>query len=378
MRALRTESTGTTVALRAGFLFTLVVWVVAVLLLATSPVGLADEVPLGFIAYWIVAVFTMAALVNAVTRTVGATRIFWTVVGAGLLFRFVANTTIARIQIFDLVPPLFVPKDITYGISYALLFGAIIWLVMKAARNIALVATLDTVGVMFFTGLIFWHFALNSTVSGAGWDDVKSLLLTRSGPVFDVGLLCLVLVVACSDRDLARRAFPLAGAFGAFLVADSLYLGLGPVYQVNSWPELFWALGILMAGLAALVADDDTCPAAQLTVGPRVVAVAWFSPLSPAVQLALLLAWGAVSPPLPPYILWGGAIVALYLALRISLGAYASQNIQLEAEKLAKVSERDRVSEDLHDTLKQCVHSIPMMLAAYQKTREKDPDAAET
>ena len=367
MRAVGTGSTGITVALRTWFLFTLVVWVVAVLLLATSPVGLVDGVPLGFAAYWILAVFTMAALVNAIVRTAGAERIFWAGVGAGLLFRFAGNTTVAGFQVFDLVPPLFAPNDVTYGISYALLFGAIIWLVVKAARNIAFVAALDTLGVMFFTGLISWHFALAPAASGASWEGLKSLLLARSGPVFDVGLLCLALVVACSDLDLARRAFPLAGAFGAFLVADGLYLGLGTAHQANSWPELFWALGIALIGLAALNADGNTRAATQLVVSPRVVAIFWFSPLSPAVQLAFLLALGAMRPPLPSYILWGGAVITLYLALRISLGTYASRHIQHETGRRATVSERDRISEDLHDTLKQCVHSVPMMLGAYRK-----------
>lgn len=377
MRALRTESTCTTVALRTWFLLTLVVWVVAVLLLATSPVGLANEVPVRFIAYWIVAVFATAALVNAVICAAGATRVFWVIVSVSLLFRFVGNLTPSGFQVFDLVPPLFAPNDVAYGASYLLFFVAIGWLVAKSARNIALLATLDSLGVMFFTGLISWHFALSPGTTGAGWDSLKSLLFARSGPVFDVGLLCLALVVASSDRRLSRRAYPLAASFGAFLIADGLYLGLPPSDGASGWPELFWALGVAFIGLSAMSTNENTCPVTQLSVSPRVVAAFWFSPLSPAVQLAFLLAWGAIRPPLPSYILWGGAVIALYLALRISLGTYASRRLRGEAKALAKFSERDRISEDLHDTLKQCVHSVPMMLEAYRKARQKDPEAAE-
>jgi signal transduction histidine kinase len=358
------------VILRTWFLLTLAVWLAAVLLLATSPIGLADEVPVGLIAYWTVAVFAAAALVNAVIRSAGASRIFWTVLGAGLLFRFAGNATVAGFQIFDLVPPLFAPNDVAYGISYALIFGAIGWLIIKVARNIALVAALDTLGVMFFTGLISWHFALAPAASETSWGSLQSLLLARSGPVFDVGLLCLALVAACSDPALARRAFPLAGAFSAFLIADGLYLGIRPPDHIGGWPELFWALGVALIGLAALSADGSSG-------AKKPLAVFWFSPLSPAVQLAFLLALGAMRPPLPPSILWGGAVIALYLALRITMGTYASQHIQFQAGRRAKVSERDRLSTDLHDNLKQCVHSIPMMLGAYRKTREKDPEAAE-
>lgn len=364
--------------LRASLIVALAFWTAAAFLLAVSPVILAGEVPVAFIAYWIVAVFTTAALAGAVTRTTGATRAFWIILGVGLLFRFAGNAGPAGFRAFDSIPPTPYLDDAAYGISYVLLFVALLWLVVRAARNITLLAALDTLGVMFFTGLLSWHFAFGPATSWTGWESLTPLLLARSGPVFDVGLLCLALVVASSDRRLARCAFPLAGAFGAFLVADGLYLGLRTytLYETGGWPELFWALGIALIGLAAMSTDESPGSVPRLAVNPRVVAVFWFSPLSPAVQLAFMLVWGATRQPLPPYALWGGAVIALYLALRISLGTYASRRLRGEAERVATMSERDRISEDLHDTLKQCIHSVPLMLAAYRKTREKDPDAA--
>lgn len=365
--------------LRASLIVALAFWAAAALLLAISPAILAGEVPVAFIAYWIIAIFAAAALTSAITRTAGAMRAFWIILGAGVLLRFAGSASLAGFRLFDLTPPLLAPHDVVYGVSSILLFIAILWLVARTARSITLLATLDSLGVMFFTGLVSWHFALGPAAPWTGWDSLNPLLLARSGPVFDVGLLCLALVVASSNRRLARCAFSLAGAFGAFLVADGLYLGLRTytLYETGGWPELFWALGIAFIGLAALDAGVGPGSVAPLAVSPRVVAVFWFSPLSPAVQLAFLLAWGAVRPPLPPYALWGGTVIALYLALRISMGTYASQRLRGEAERRAKVSERDRISEDLHDTLKQCVHSVPLMLAAYRKTREKDPEAAE-
>lgn len=383
MRALGGRGIETTIALRAWFILTLVAWVFAALFLTVSPASSAGEVPVAFIAYWAVAVFAVSVLARAVVRTGGATRVFWTVAGAALLLRFAANTGLVglgNVGGFGLSGSLSF-NNLAYGASYGLFYVALLLLVVRAARSIALLAVLDTLGVMLFTGLISWHFALSPVASGMEWPSLKSLLLTRSGPVFDVGLLCLALVVAYSNRSLAPRAFSLAGAFGAFLAADGLCLGLR-LDEAGGWPELFWALGISFIGLAALSTDKSTSLVTgsikQLIVSPRAVAVFWFSPLSPAVQLAFLLAWGAaIRTPLPPYILWGGAFLTLYLALRISLATYASRRLRGEAEQLTKVSERDLISKDLHDTLKQSVHSIPMMLAAYQKTREKDPDKAE-
>ena len=381
MRAFGGGGIETMIALRAWFILTLVAWMFAALLLAVSPAGSAGEVPVAFIAYWAVAVFAASVLARVVARTSGATRVFWTILGAALLFRFAANIGLLDFGLggFGLFsPPSF--NSLAYGTSYSLFYAAILLLVVRVARSITLLAALDTLGVMLFTGLISWHFALAPVGSGMDWRaGLSSLLLARSGPVLDVGLLCLALVVVYSNRGLAPRAFCLAGAFGIFLAADGLCLGLR-LEEAGGWPELFWALGISFIGLAALstegVTSPVTGPVKQLIVSPRAVAVFWFSPLSPAVQLAFLLAWGAIRPPLPSYVLWGGAVLTLYLALRISLATYASRRLRGEAELLAKSSERDRISRDLHDTLKQCVHSVPMMLAAYQKTRRKDPDKA--
>lgn len=379
MRHLKTRIASVPEILRLVLFVALAYWGLSALLVATTPAGTTGttgDIPAALVAYWIVALSSAAVLVCAVIHTRGAARAFWMMLGLGVVFRFAGNASLSGLQIFDLIPPLLAANDVAYAISYASFFAATLWLVATVARGIRLLATLDSLSVMFFTGLISSHFALGPTASGPTWESATSLLLARSGPVFDVGLLCLCLVAAGSAPGLARRAYPLAGAFAAFLVADGLYLGLGS-QGGGEWPELFWGLGIAFIGVSALSLDANNEHKTRLTVSPRTVALFWFSPLSPAVQLAFLLVWGAIWPPLPPYVLLGGAVIALYLALRIALGTYASRRLRVQAEALAKTSERARISEDLHDNLKQCVHSVPAMLAAYRKTRESDPEAAE-
>lgn len=360
--------------LHAGLFVALACWAAAVAMLTVAPSDLTDGLPVALAVYWIVAGSSVMVLLCAALHTTGAVRAFWMALAGGVLLRFVGNANLGELQIFDLVPPLLALNDVAYGLSYLLLSAALVWLAVSAARGVRALAVLDSLSVMFFTGLISSHLVLSPATPD--WESISSLLLSRSGPVFDVGLLCLCLVAASADPGLARRAYLLAGAFVTFLLADALYLGLGPQGS-GDWPELFWALGIAFVGISAMKLEMVPGCTARVAVSPRAVALFWFSPLSPAVQLALLMIWGAFWPPLPPYVLLGSAIIALYLALRISLGTYASRRLRGVAERRAKASERDRISEDLHDNLKQCVHSIPAMLAAYRKTRESDPEAAE-
>lgn len=57
----------------------------------------------------------------------------------------------------------------------------------------------------------------------------------------------------------------------------------------------------------------------------------------------------------------------LYLALRIALVSHTNRTIRLEAEQAAVRNERGRISQELHDSAKQNVHSIPLMLGSCQQ-----------
>jgi hypothetical protein len=61
---------------------------------------------------------------------------------------------------------------------------------------------------------------------------------------------------------------------------------------------------------------------------------------------------GSAYPPLPAYVLAGGAIVLLYLALRIALVSFATRRLNREQEEEIRKLEHGRVLYELHDTVK--------------------------
>jgi hypothetical protein len=96
---------------------------------------------------------------------------------------------------------------------------------------------------------------------------------------------------------LASRA---SGGFVALLLADAANLGLRSVgpYQSGNWPEMLWALGMI------------------------------------------LLLWGAMNPPLPAYALAGCAVLLLYMALRIGLVSSVSKHLGQEREESVRAKEQ--------------------------------------
>ncbi len=373
---LAPESPG---VMRVLFAVALVCWAIVLLLHALLPAGFSGSVLLALSAYWAVAAVAFAAVVRTVQRAKGAGRFLWSVLALALIFGFAGHASRAGFQMFDLARPVLVPHDVLFGVSYLLFFCALTWLVAKTTRRITLIAALDAASVMLSVGLLVWRFVLGPAASEAGLDGPREVFVALSGPVCDAGLLCLALVVVSGDPALRYAVF-VVGAFSAYLVADGVYLTLSSQvpYEVGGWVDLVRAAGVALFGVAALNADASGGFVRRLEVDPWAVVAFWLSPLSPAVHLAFLLAWGALVSPLPPYGLAGGAVLASYFAFRIGMASYASRKLRLEAARLAKRAEQVRLSEELHDTLKQSVYSTALLLDSYKRAREKrGPEAAE-
>jgi hypothetical protein len=233
--------------------------------------------------------------------------------GLGMVCRLAGNSFWSASQHlgFVIVTPV-APQDVAYAISYSLLVGAMLHLVALTTRRITLGSALDAGAVMLSVGTLAWYFVLGPAAAEAGlgvyarpWLPSPSLPATR------------------------RFSTLLNGGFVALLLADAAYLGLRSVgpYQSGNWPEMLWALGMILLGLTSTTSPEVPADPNIRRIQPWQIILYWLGPLSPPIHFTLLLLWGAMNPPLPAYVLGGCAVLLLYMALRIGLVSSISKHL---------------------------------------------------
>jgi signal transduction histidine kinase len=281
-----------------------------------------------------------------------------------MIFRLAGNAFWSAAQLFDFqVATPVAPQDIAYAISYPLLVGAMLHLVALTTRRITLVSALDAGAVMLSVGTLTWYFVLGPAATEAALEGVRDAAVALSQPVCDAALLFLGLVVA-SSRVAPRFSVFLNGGFVALLLADAAYLGLrsaGP-YQSGNWPEMLWALGMILLGLTATTSPEVPAGENAGRIQPWRIILYWLGPLSPPLHFTVLLLWGALNPPLPTYVLAGCAVLLLYMAVRIGLVSSVSKQLGQEREESARQNAQSRLLYEMHDTVKQNVHGISLTL----------------
>ena len=339
-----------------------VCWSVGALVFAVLPAGSDGRYWLAHGLYLGAALFALLSLARSIGGAQGRQRLFWGLLGAGVVVNFVGDLGWAEMQEAPLGAQGLSLPHAAYLVSYLFFGGALLLLVGLATRRISLVTSLDALCIALSTGILAWYFFLGAAVSGAtGWLEVSS---TLSWVLFDAALLFLCLVVL-SAVDRPPFAGALAGGFLAFAVADGYYLveRAAGSYQTAGWPDMIWALGLACVALAALDAVPVT-GGHHLSIGPWRAFLFWFGPLSPAVHLAAVLLWAATHPPLPSYAAAGAAAVLLYFALRVALVSATSRRLSDEREAMARKLEGGRVLSEMHDTVKQGVHGVSITLRA--------------
>ena len=357
----------------------LIFWVVGAFAFALLPQGSEAKPLVATVFSLFAAAFAAALLLQAAPRARGHERSFLRLMGAGMAFRLAGNAFWSVSQLFDFrVAAPVAPQDIAYAISYPLLVGAMLHLVALTTRRITLVSALDAGAVMLSVGTLTWYFVLGPAAAEAALEGARDVAVALSQPVCDAALLFLGLVVA-SSRVRPRFSLFLNGGFLALLLADAAYLGLrsaGP-YQSGNWPEMLWALGMILLGLTSSTSPEIPTGEYAGRIQPWRVIVYWLGPLSPPLHFTFLLLWGALNPPLPAYVLAGCAMLLLYLAVRIGLVSSASKLLGQEREESARQSEQSRLLYEMHDTVKQNVHGISLTLrSALDAERRGDREEA--
>ena len=142
------------------------------------PGGLAGDVSVAVVSYWSAVVFASATFTVVVFRISGAEKVFWLLFGGGMVVRFAGEVVRGGANVFGL-PWGVAVNNAAYGVSYVLLFGALLWLVARVTRRITLISTVDAVSVMLSSGLLIWYFIL-TPAAAAGQRSFLEILPPRS------------------------------------------------------------------------------------------------------------------------------------------------------------------------------------------------------
>ncbi|MBA2343517.1 MAG: hypothetical protein H0V83_00275, partial [Rubrobacter sp.] len=316
------------------------------------------------------ALFALLCIGYVASDTRGRERLFWGLLGGGLFIAFIGGIGWGSLQEVGFAEQTFSMPHVAYLVAYGLLAGAMLCLVAATSRRITPIISFDAVGVMLSVGLLIWYFLVDPVLGGSG---SLGAMATFSWPLFDAALVFMGLVVFSTAGRSPFIGLLVLG-FLAFAVADGWYLGArsGDLYTLVGWPDLFWALGLVLLGSAALRPDSSSFTVRERIAPWRVFAF-WLGPLSPPLHLIILLVWGAFHPPLPAYVLIGGALLFLYLALRVALVSAVTRLLNVDGEEQARRVEQSRILYELHDTVKGGVHGISLTLdAALEAERHGD------
>ena len=337
-------------------------WAVGVVVYAALPEDSTARYVAATAVYSASATFVLICMARAISGARGKERLLWALLGAGLLVGLAADLGWRGLQESAFGTQAVSYQHIAYLASYLLLLCAMVFLVNWTTKRITLVTFLDSLSIMLSTGVLIWYFFLGEVVAGTGTGGSWAILAILSWPLFDAALLFLSLVVLSTAGRPPFVLF-LAAGFLVFALADGWYLGVrsGDAYGLAGWPDMFWALGLVFLGLAALRATP-TIPSLRSRITPWRVFAFWLGPLSPPLHLGVVLVWGATHPPLPAYAAFGAAVLFLYLALRIALVSFVSRRLSRDQEEKARKVEQGRVLYELHDTVKQGVHGISLSL----------------
>ena len=345
-------------------------WATGALIFAAAPEDSACQVVAANAVYFAAVAFALVCAARAASGTRGRERLFWALLVVGSLAGLAGDLGWGGLQRSAFAAQELSYQHAAYLAFYLLFVCALLLLVNSTTRGLTSLTFLDALSIMLSVGILIRYLLLDGT--GLSW----AVLAVLSWPLFDVALLFLCLVVFTTAGRLPFVGLLAAGFLG-FALADGWYLEVRSEgsYGIVGWPDLLWTLGFVFLGLAALRATPVGAEGQRM--GPWWIFAFWLGPLSPPIHLGVALAYGATHPPLPAYVSAGGAILLLYLALRIALTSFLTRRMNREQEEAIRKLEQGRVLYELHDTVKQSVHGISLALrAAMEAERRGEREAA--
>ena len=356
---------------RALMGFGIFCWSALLLLVALQTVGSEMRSLTVVGASWVAQVFAGLALFVALRGEGGAERRPWLLFGGAVAVRLLADVVWVGSRALGLgLAETF--QVAAHAVSYALVFGMLLWVMARIRQEEVSVAALDTMTVVLTSGLLIRFFAPFSFEELP----VTTVLAVLVRPVCDLGLLFLSLAALMTVR---RPPFVVISAAGLLLllVADGAYLWTRAqgLYELG-FAEVFWSGGVMLLGFAVLSWGGEPVERSG-HVGNFGVGLFWFGPFSPLLHYGILLLWAAVYGPAPAYLLLGGVVLAAILAGRNYAVAYAGDVMARRQEALALQAEQGRILHGLHDTVKQDIHGASMMIeaAVVAQKKRQDPEA---
>lgn len=372
----------------------LVYGMLALLAMFALPESQPLRLPILLILYLCAAVFAAAAIYSAYRKEEGLYRRLWATIGVGIVLRVFGDLGWAAYTSLDFPAATDLLYQTAWVSSYVLLFAALAMFVARINRRLALLAAIDSLAVAMTVGIMAYYFVVQPVLSNPeglvgevfiGPPAFVPELFRR--PIADITLFFLSLTVLSSEYK-PRSAGLVSAAFLSFCAADTLLLhqsAVSTTYAVDNLLGVFWAIGLILLGLAALssVIPSLVSPGAEPEsqqeepARPWWAIIFWLGPLSPATLYGLLLIWVLIFDTLPAYVLVGAILLLLYLAFRISVLMYINRTLTLERENEARRAERGRIASELDSTLRSTVYAVPSLLESYRETRSTNPEAAE-
>ena len=147
-----------------------VCWSAGALVFAVLPAGSDGRYLVAHVLYVGAAVFAVFSLARAIRGARGRQRLFWGLLGAGVVANLAGDLGWAEIQETPLGAQGASLPHAAYLVSYLFLGGALLLLLGLATRRITLVTGLDALCIALSIGILAWYFFLGAAVSGVtGW-----------------------------------------------------------------------------------------------------------------------------------------------------------------------------------------------------------------